>query len=155
MRNELPGSFMPSSASCLLTPRSPPQITHSVAPFDIKAQWKKWPWFLFWLRLKRLRRALDVLSGQWRWCAAPRQLSSNERGCSWWLTWLVSSAPQKWRKAAFGGGCGRLDGGCARHHSPHSCALSQSRPSWAQEDPCTISPEDLFCFAATRCDFLS
>lgn len=34
-------SFMVSSASCLPTPSSPPQITHSVALFDIKAQWKK------------------------------------------------------------------------------------------------------------------
>lgn len=34
-------SFMLSSASCLPTLSSPLQITHSVAPFDIKAQWKK------------------------------------------------------------------------------------------------------------------
>lgn len=34
-------AFMLSSASCLPTPSSPPQITHSVALFDIKAQWKK------------------------------------------------------------------------------------------------------------------
>lgn len=34
-------AFMLSSASCLPTPSSPPWITHSVALFDIKAQWKK------------------------------------------------------------------------------------------------------------------
>lgn len=34
-------AFMLSSASCLPTPSSPPRITHSVALFDIKAQWKK------------------------------------------------------------------------------------------------------------------
>lgn len=34
-------AFMLSSASCFRTPSSPPWITHSVALFDIKAQWKK------------------------------------------------------------------------------------------------------------------